>query len=155
MAVILQQSDFKGEIEVAFPSLGGRATLIMQMISNVELRLIYQLFGNTVAPLFVANPTNPQFAGLFAPIYENDCFSASIKDVFAKLCYLEIQNKISSMGVENGRVVKKSENGANTMLYAKDLDMYNRAIDGWKALCYFGSKNITDFNYTDKKYVFY
>ena len=59
------------------------------------------------------------------------------------------------MGVENGRVVKKSENGANTMLYAKDLDMYNRAIDGWKALCYYGSKNITDFNYTDKRYVFY
>ena len=153
--IVLDKSDFRGRFSVTFPKLNGADDVVSDNLDSIELEEITKLFGATLAGHFIANPTDSIYTPIYGTLLEGKLYSEGLKSILLSLVYLRYQRGNYAMSTENGRVLKDSSTSTVTNAYVQDANMYTRAVDGWKVIQIYSSKNYPDFKGLNKKYQIY
>lgn len=154
MGVILQRTDFVAPFEVTFPTINGRDTIVENTLNRLEEMQLIKLFGKDLFDVFKLNPTDVIYQPLYEPLYNGRFYSSNIKDVILTFVFIRYQRISYSLVTENGRVLKKSSTSNTLNPIVADRQMINQAVDGWKSLQIYCSKNYANFKGVDKNYLF-
>jgi len=152
--IVLNRSDFRGRFSITFPKLNGADDVVENQIDSIEKEELTKLFGLTLATSFISNPLNAIYTPLYTPLLENRLYSEGLKEVLLSLVYLRYQKSNYAMSTENGRVLKSSSTSSVLNPYVQDIEMYTRAVDGWRAIQIYCSRNFSDYEGLNKKYQF-
>ena len=153
--IVLTRQDFVGRFEVTFPKINNRDMIVENELAELELQELTELFGNDLVAQFKANPLDPIFSDLYLPRVEYKHTSEGLKSVLLSLVYLRYQRENYAMSTENGRVLKDSSTSTSNFPYVRDLTMYNRAVNGWRAIQIYSRNNYADFSGKDKRIQIY
>jgi hypothetical protein len=81
-------------------------------------------------------------------------YSEGLKEVLLSLVYLRYQKSNYAMSTENGRVLKSSSTSSVINPYVADIEMYTKAVNGWRAIQIYSSRTYDDYQGITKKYQF-
>ena len=154
MGIVLDRTDYRGLYEVTFPKINGRDNVVEAQLDNFEKMELTKLMGKDLFNAFKANPSNPSFADIYAPLMKHKFYSEGLKSVILPFVYLRYQKSNYDFATENGRVKKQSSTSEIFNPHAKDTIGYNHAVDGWRAIQLWLSENFDDFEGWDKSYLF-
>lgn len=153
--IVLARTDFVGRFEVTFPSINNRGQVVEDTLASFEREELVKLFGVDRFVLFEANPIDPIYDDLYTPLLNGKNYSEGLKSVLLSLVYLRYQRENYVMSTENGRVKKDSSTSTTHYPYTRDIQMYNKAVEGWRSMQTFCSSAFDDFKGVDKKIQFY
>jgi len=165
MSVILTQSMFVGQYAVATGPLG--ATDLQLIIDSVEDRTIKELFGNTMAALFIADissgvPQDTNYLTLFNPLLLDnprtfEDYSTGIIEMLKCFVYFEwYQSRQASPSTAGLKKIDSS----NSKNYPNNSDLmmkkYNLGVANFKVIQEYACDNMTtypDYDGVNKNYI--
>lgn len=158
MGLVISEDDFVGRWELTLPAFQDKRQALIDTINSYEKQELTRLFGTDMLADFIANPTT--YSALGDPIMEQlghrkSFYSESLKNTLLSFVYLRIAKQGYVVPQENGRIQVDMQNGKLVNPYVRDTDMYNMAVDGWRAIQIYCRKHYDLFKGVDKPYKFY
>lgn len=148
--IFLTKADFRDQYELTFPKINGREAIVEGSLAILEKQELVELLGVDLAQTFEAAPLDPIFDAIKNPILEGNRYSSGLKNVLLSFVYLKYQKGNFVLATENGRVQKDSSVSKPVSTYTRDIEMYNTAVIGWRAIQLYSRREYPTFKGIDK-----
>jgi hypothetical protein len=156
MAILVQNSDFVGKYAISLTD--NNTPLFNQLATSVELKLINNLLGLTIAPLFLAEcagnngvPTSADYLAIYNPIQlTNTCnfenYSSGIKEMVLAAVWVAWINELSFTSTTLGLRVQDTTNSkpvsGNAFVV---VNKYNLSTANYIVIQQYINENIEDY----------
>lgn len=172
MATLIQRADFVGVYAIANDMKSN--SILDTLMDEVELKTIYQLFGQTLGDLFLTDaaansgvPTDPNYLKVYNALMldDNSCYckngildrySFGIKKMLLAFVYVQFFNRAGNVSTQLGLRKVESSVSKNVRLDGKYLcTVQNKGVEAFRVIQRYielNSGDYPDYNGQEKNY---